>query len=175
MNRPKRTGAAALVSCLLMILALAQPASAAVRGWVVSPDYPYPANWHCTENYFPSPTSPRGAIDVCVINSHNGVEPVYKAVMVVWNLGNTGFQMSATKINLWAGPATSTQVADDGCSDSGLSANRYAGCFGTAVTRSRVCDLKPNATSVTAAGAINVPVLSSSRITRQSKTIPVSC
>lgn len=172
MIRHKRTKtiAAALASSLLVLLSLAQPASAAVRGWVVSPTYPYPGNWHCTENFYP-----RGAVDVCVINSHNGVEPVYKAVMVVWNFGPGGFQMSATKINLWAGPATSKQVADDGCSDSGLSEERYAGCYGTAVTRSRVCDNKPGANSVTAAGAITVPALSSSRIAKQSKTIPVSC
>ncbi|MDX8030431.1 hypothetical protein SK803_09430 [Lentzea sp. BCCO 10_0856] len=174
MIRHKKAGAVAAALASSLLLSLAQPASAAVRGWVVSPTYPYPGNWHCTENYFP-PSSPKGAIDVCVINSHNGVEPVYKAVLVVWNLGNTGFQMSATKINLWAGPATSAQVADDGCTDSGLSANRYAACYGTAVTRSTVCNIKPNANSVTAAAAINIPALSSSRITRQSKTIPVSC
>lgn len=174
MIRPKRGVVAALAATAFLLLSLAQPASAATRGWVVSPAYPYPGNWHCTENYFP-PTSPRGAIDVCVINSHNGVEPVYKGVMVVWNLGTTGFQMSAAKINLWAGPATSVQVGDDGCSDSGLSADRRAGCYGSAVPLSRVCDLKPSATVITAAGAINIPVLSSSRITRQSKTIAVNC
>lgn len=169
-HKRAKTIVAALASSLLVLLSLAQPASAAVRGWVASTAYPYPSNWHCTENNYT-----RGAVDVCVINSHNGVEPVYKAVMVVWNFGPGGFQMSATKINLWAGPATSAQVADDGCTDSGLSANYHAGCYGSAVTRSRVCQIKPNADSVTAAGAITVPALSSSRIAKQSKTIPVSC
>jgi hypothetical protein len=176
MIRHKRAGAvvAALASSAFMLLSLAQPASAATRGWVASTTYPYPGNWHCTENNFPE-TSPRGSVDVCVINSHNGVEPVYKGVMIVWNFGNTGFQMSAAKINLWAKPAPSTLIAEDGCYDSGLSAGYHAACYGTAVARSTLCDIKPGATSISAVGAINVPVLSSTRITRSSLSIPVAC
>jgi hypothetical protein len=159
-----------LVLGLLAPFTSAQPTSAAVQSWVPSVSYPYPGNWHCTEE--PPSTY---VVDVCLINSHNGVEPVYKAVMIVWNFRTTGFQMSSAVINMWALPSPAKQIRDDACYNSGLSGGYHAACFGTAATRSAVCGLKPGARSVTANGAINIPAVSATRITVVSPTVPVIC
>jgi hypothetical protein len=98
-----------LVLGLLALFISAQPASAAVQSWIPSVSYPYPGNWHCTDE-----TTPTDGIDVCLINSHNGVEPVYKAVTIVWNFQSTGFQMSSAVINMWALPSPSTRIATTG-------------------------------------------------------------
>ena len=128
-------GLTALMASMLVLFSLAQPASAAVRSWTTPVAYPYPGNWHCTEN-----NTANYSVDVCLINSHNGVEPVYKAVMIVWNHRGTGFQMNAAVINMWALPSTSRQIRDDACLDSGLSGGFRAACFGTAATLSAVVE-----------------------------------
>jgi hypothetical protein len=64
-----------VATILATLFAFAQPASAAVRDWV--PAVSYGPNWHCTQN-----VQPHYVIDTCLINSHNGHEPVYRAVMV---------------------------------------------------------------------------------------------
>ena len=153
-----------------------QPASAAVRSWATPVAYPYPGNWHCTETFGPPNSNPSAyGVDVCLINSHNGVEPVYKAVMIVWNFRGAGFQMNAAVINMWALPSPSKQIRDDACLDSGLSGGFRAACFGTAATLSAVCSNKPGATAVTANGAINIPSLNPNRITVVSRVVPVNC
>ncbi|QFU89696.1 hypothetical protein YIM_22590 [Amycolatopsis sp. YIM 10] len=169
-----RAALVALASTLLLMLSLAHPASAATRSWVRPVDYPYPGNWHCTERLIPE-SAPRGSVDVCLIHGNNGTQPTFRGVMIVWNLSSGGFQMSAAKINLWAKPAPSVLVQEDGCLDSGLSAGFEAACYGTAVTRSQVCAAKPGATSVHAVGAINIPALSSDRITVTSKSRAIVC
>ncbi|MEU4805728.1 hypothetical protein [Actinosynnema sp. NPDC023587] len=163
-------GLVALLTGLLMVPALAQPASAAVRSWATPVAYPYPGNWHCTER-----DSSTHSVDVCLINSHNGVEPVYKAVMIAWNHREAGFQMRAAVINMWAQPSPSKQVRDDACLDSGLSGGYRAACYGSAITLSAVCAAKPNATTVTANGAIDIPAVSTTRITVAGPRVAVNC
>ncbi|PSL57092.1 hypothetical protein B0I31_10269 [Saccharothrix carnea] len=160
----------ALLSGLLVAAAFAPPASAAVRTWSTPVAYPYPGNWHCTER-----NTSTYSVDVCLINSHNGVEPVYKAVMIVWNHRSTGFQMSGAVINMWAQPSPSTQVRDDACYDSGLSGGYRAACYGTAITLSALCDKKRDATTATANGAVNIPAVASSRIAVESPRVTVNC
>lgn len=154
-HRFGRLAATVMAAVLLALLVVAQPASATTRGWVAEPIYPpYPANWHCASKavgYY--------EVEACLINSRNTVEPVYKAVLIVWNndwLYGKAVQMRGAAINMWAVPATSTLVSEDGCSDSGLSAEEWAGCYGSWVTRTQLCTRKPNATGVTASSAVYI-------------------
>ncbi|AXB41627.1 hypothetical protein A4R43_03085 [Amycolatopsis albispora] len=145
-----RFAAALFAGSLTALCLLAPSASAAQRSWSPDPRGPgdtYPGNWHCNTGPY---------VDACVINSHNGTQPVYKAVMVVKNDTNLGIQLSAPVINMWAGPSTSKQIRDDGCYNSGLSSEYAAACYGTAATLSVVCSIKPGATYVTANAAVNV-------------------
>jgi hypothetical protein len=168
-KRFSRGGAGVVATVLVALLVIAQPASATTRSWIASPQYPpYPANWHCASKTV-------GLIDVdsCLINSRNTVEPVYKAVLIVWNNNwKGGVQMRGAVTNIWAAPAPSTQIADDGCYDSGLSYRQWAGCYGSQITRTQLCTRKPNASGVTAASAVYVD---GQRIAVTSPLVEVIC
>lgn len=150
-----RMAATLMAAVLLALLVVAQPAAATTRSWVAEPLYPpYPANWHCA-----SKTAGYYEVESCLINSRNTVEPVYQAVLIVWNndwAHGKAVQMRGAAINMWAAPATSTLISEDGCYDSGLSAKEWAGCYGTQITRTTLCTRKPNATGVTAASAVYI-------------------
>jgi hypothetical protein len=170
MKKTRTAGFLALTvaTILATLFALAQPASAAVRDWV--PAVSYGPNWHCTQN-----VQPHYVIDTCLINSHNGDEPVYRAVMVVHNILTVRTDLRATKINTWSLPSPAKQIRDDGCVDAFLVGMKYAGCFGTPVTRSQLCSIRPGARSVTANGAINLPFETQERITVVSPPVAVVC
>lgn len=165
----KRTGfVATTVAALLMALFLpAPPASAAVRSWSPWEDL---TGWNCTDKNL-------GYVMVrsCLVEGHNGVEPTYQAVLQVWNGRTTGVQMSAAVINQWAAPSPAVKIRDDACLDSGLSGGYGATCYGTVATRSAVCYYKRTATHVTANAAINIPAVSSTRITVVSEPAYVGC
>jgi hypothetical protein len=159
--------AAALVVALLAVSLSAQPASAAVRSWAPWVDH---TGLNCHDKDLGFVT-----VRTCLVEDHNGVEPTYQAVLQVWNGRSTGVQMSAPVINMWAAPSPAVQIRDDACLNSGLSSGYGATCYGTVATRSAVCYYKRTATHVTANAAINIPAVSSSRITVVSEAVYVGC
>ncbi len=158
-----------VVAAVMSVLA-APIANAATEYWTPGYLLPYPSNWHCTlEDYN------YAGVDVCLINSHNGTEPVYRAVMVVYNTyGVPNFNMSGAAINLWASsPTPARLVRDDGCYDSALLSQ--AACYGRSITRSALCRAAPGTSQIKAIGAINIPSQWSSRITQSSGTRAPNC
>lgn len=163
----RRTGVVSAVLMALMALfamvLTAPSASAAVRSW--SPDpYPYPSNWHCT--------SGARQVDSCLISSNNGTQPVYKAVLIVYNGTGAGFQMSAPVVNIWSTPSPAQQIQADACYASALSGGYTAACYGTAVKRSTVCATRPNAATITANVAVSYGGI---RTTVVSPALAVNC
>jgi len=156
----------AVLTALLALAVTAPTASAAVRSW--SPDpFPYPGNWHCAE-------VPSGYVSItaCLINSNDGTQPVYKSVLIVYNDNSSGIQMSAAVANMWSTPSPAKLIQGDSCYDSGLSAHYGAACYGTAVKRSTVCAIRPNAVYITANVAVS---FGGSRHTVFSPGLAVNC
>ncbi|SMD25172.1 hypothetical protein [Kibdelosporangium aridum] len=165
----RRAGVVAtvLLSSVLMVFSLTQPASAAVRSWAPWVDH---NGSNCDWNDYGFVT-----VKTCLEEGHNGVEPTYRAILQIWNGKSTGVQMSAAVINMWAVPSPAVQIRDDGCLNSGLSGGYGATCYGTVATRSAVCHYKRTATHITANAAINIPAVSSSRLTQKSMPVYVGC
>jgi len=166
----KRTGgliAGALLTALMVLVSLAQPASAATRAWS-----PFPSNtdgWKCALEAINGVR-----VYSCVIHRYD-TEPTYQAALVVVNDRSTGVRLTSAVINLWALPSPSVKVRGDGCLDSSLSAGYGATCYGTLATRSAVCSYKRTADTVTANAAINIAAASPTRITVVSPQDIVGC
>ena len=167
-NLPRRGRIAGVLfaSALTALCVWAPPASAEQRYWSADPrdsQGRYPSNWHCDTSAY---------LDACLINSHNGTQPVYRSVMIVKNNTNAGIQLSAAVINMWAVAGSSKQVRDDGCHNSGLSSWYAAACYGSPATLSAVCSAAPGATHVTANAAVNIDGW---RDSEASYPVPVNC
>lgn len=153
---------AALMALLTLVLT-APSASAAVRGW--SPDpFPTPNNWYCADK--------SRTVYSCLINSSDGTQSVYKAVMVVTNYTAVGYQMSNPVVNIWATPSPSQLIQGDSCYNSALSAGYTASCYGSWVPRSTVCATRPNAATITANVAVSYGGI---RTTVVSPALAVNC
>jgi hypothetical protein len=153
----------AVLMALLTLVLTAPSASAAVRGW--SPDpFPTPSNWHCLDK--------SRTVYSCLINSSDGTQSVYKAVMVVTNYTAVGYQMSSPVVNIWSTPSPSQLIQGDACYNSALSAGYTASCYGTWVKRSTVCATRPNAATITANVAVSYGGI---RTTVVSPALAVNC
>ncbi|MFJ7219846.1 hypothetical protein [Amycolatopsis sp. NPDC098790] len=164
MRFTSRGGVVTAVLMALLTLGLTAPAaSAAVRSWLPDP-FPIPGNWHCADK--------SRKVYSCLINSNDGIEQVYKAVLVVTNDTPVGYQMSAPVVNIWSTPSPAQQIQGDACYASALSAGYTAACYGTAVKRSTVCATRPNAATITANVAVSFAGV---RTTVVSPALAVNC
>ncbi|WP_372670861.1 hypothetical protein [Amycolatopsis kentuckyensis] len=160
----RRGGVVAVVLMALLTLVLTAPsASAAVRSW--SPDpFPTPSNWYCADK--------SREVYSCLINSSDGTQSVYKAVLVVTNYTSVGYQMSAPVANIWSTPSPAQLIQGDSCYASALSAGYTAACYGSWVKRSTVCATRPNAATITANVAVSYGGV---RTTVVSPALAVNC
>ncbi|MGK3209098.1 hypothetical protein [Amycolatopsis sp. MEPSY49] len=153
----------AVLMALLTLVLTAQSASAAVRSW--SPDpFPTPSNWYCADK--------SREVYSCLINSSDGTQSVYKAVLVVTNYTSVGYQMSAPVANIWSTPSPAQLIQGDSCYASALSAGYTAACYGSWVKRSTVCATRPNAATITANVAVSFGGV---RTTVVSPALAVNC